>query len=179
MEYSKFEFDNITSFTETIFYESVRKISWEKSKRRVIVILALYTIFVIANSIILIKDGYDILILFALCIFAIIWILVIGYYIDIFTFKIRRKYRKQVKSGQTVIYKYNFDNNCIKATWQTGTSTVFYDQISAMYYTKNTVILATDHNPQINECFVVDKSGFSSKSYNDFISFLKGKVNAI
>lgn len=179
MDNEKSEFNNITTITETIYYESAKKVLWEKSKRRVIVIFSLYMFFVIVSILILIKDGYDPSLLLPICFITIVSVLLIAYYVDIFTFRNKRKYRKEAKSGQALIYKYSFEDSCIKATWQTGTSTVFYDQISAIYYTKNTCILVADQNPQINECFVVDKNGFSSKSYNDFIEFLKGKVNNI
>ncbi len=54
--------------------------------------------------------------------------------------------------------------------------TVFYKQLSAIYETKNTYILIADPNQKIRESLVIDKTGFSSSSCDDFLRFLQKRV---
>ena len=179
MENKKSEIKNITTFTETIYYESAKKILWEKSRTIIIKLFTFCTVIFIAIIMLLLNSGINSTVLSGVCFIAALWIFLIIFYIDIFTLRIRRRYRKNAQNGQVCIFNYDFKDTCIAAVWQTGTSTVFYDQISTIYYTKNTCILVADQKSHINECFVVDKNGFSAKSYDDFINFLKKRVTSI
>ncbi len=176
MENEKLAFSNITNLTENISYESYKKILWGKSKHSIIFLVFLCTIIFTVLISILFSAGRGITLFIAECFLATIWLFLIIYFTYIFTLRNKIRYRKQARSGQAWIYKYSFGDKCITATWQTGSSTVFYDQISAIYYTKNTCILLADQNTKINECYVIDKNGFLTESYDDFIVFLKKRV---
>ena len=176
MENETSEFNNITTLTEKISYESYKKILWEKSKHSIIFLVFLCTIIFTVLISILSSAGRGIILLIAISLLATIWLFLILYFIYIFKLRNKRKYRKQALSDQAWIYKYSFGDRFISATWQTGSSTVFYDQISAIYYTKNTCILLADQNTKINECYVIDKNGFLTESYDDFIVFLKKRT---
>ena len=176
MENNIYEINNTTKMTEDVYYESAKMILRRKSKRNVIIFLSAVT--VVYAALIMIVFFYEIntISIIALCVLVIFWLMIILFFIDLLTFKNRRIYRKQIKNAHARIYNYTFDDKYIKAVWQTGTSTVFYNQISAIYETKKTYIIISDQNPKIRESFVIDKRGFSSSSYDDFTRFLRERV---
>ena len=176
MHNNLFEFSNATKMTEDIYTEITRKLMWEESKRRIILILAMVALICCIAIWLTLSGGIKASSIVSAIIIAASLPITILIYVDAFTFRVRRIYRKQTKNAQARIYNYTFEDEYITAVWQTGTSSVFYHQISVIYETKNAYILIADQNQKIRESFVIDKNGFSSSSCDEFLRVLRERV---